>query len=137
MTKTKPTKQTNELAIKDWLRKNDQKLYTKRVLITNARKRCEADLGGGKISPRMFKRLRTQACTYWKIKSAPSYSSNHVLDWKQWDRFRQWCLSNSSLLPKCSSIEFAARLMRHDGILASPELLKNSCSFMYHWKASR
>lgn len=114
-----------------WLSKHDMNLFADRVPVKVARKMCEKDLGR-KVGGRYFKACR-EVCEFWKTLPSRQFSTQYALTWRQWDRFRQWSISNKTLLSSAPSIKFVARAMRADGIIASPELLANSGSFMTLW----
>ena len=118
--------------VEAWLSENDEALFLSRARITDTRKRYEA-LHGVSVTARQFKKAR-EACKYCKKirRRKPPVSTS--LTESQWTRIRVWAEHNLDVIQGVRSIEMAAQLAIHDGIPASPRLLRNSVSFMAVWK---
>lgn len=121
----------------DWLKRNDEELFLGNKRVADARRLCEKALGL-KVPTAMFRSARG-CCEFWKKIPRREYSSQVLLNWREWDRFRQWCMreENLEIVRQCRSIDLVAAVMRAEGIAASPELLRNSCSFMSVWRRER
>lgn len=92
-----------EAEIVDWLKNQDVELYTQSASVKDVMKRLEEETGGrleeetgGRLSPRKFKRMREDACQYWKVHRNPRESKQECLSGEEWDRLRKAVLACST-----------------------------------------
>lgn len=123
-----------------WLRMKDKRLFMDRTWVLHAKHLCQEDLGK-RVRPALFRECRAEVCRFWKKIPRRKFSGRTHLNWREWDRFRQWLLdpdNRSLVMEKDSTVDFIAAVMRGQGVSpCSPELLVNSCSFMEVWKRRR
>lgn len=119
--------------IMQWLRANELDLFARGLLVHQGLKECAKKLGK-RVPLLRFRICRQDVCEFWTELPMRGFSGKTELNWREWDKFRQFAESNEKLLRRAPSLAFVARVMRARGIVANPQVLRDACSFMAHWK---
>lgn len=122
--------------VKMWITKHDIEFFSECVSLTEAADRFFAKTGQTCSRVRLSA-MRVRHAKYWGVKTRRPYSDRTTMTESHKSRMRSWMAENRDVLARASTVIYAARVMRSDGVICSPSLLEENKYFMRNWKAAR